>query len=244
VTVTVEVAPGDAVIIAVADGDPLGRGPVGAHPTAVSTGASLSATSGRLLLRAASPGTYTTTFSGGRTLPFTIADVGPVLSLTSWDLHVDDWRPGPSATQTTVVPHDLALTSLAPWSDLPGLADASGVGTYRATVRLGATWTGGYGAHLDLGEVDGSFTVTVNGHLIQPDQLTTVVDVGAYLHAGANQISVEVATTLNNRLRVAEPDQGGLFGTTGEYGLRPRMPYGLVGPVRLVPYGQAEVPRR
>src|SRR5262249_34796139 len=72
VTVTVEVAPGDAVLIAVADGDPLGRGAEGPHPTAVSTGASLSADGGRLLLRAASPGTYTTTFSGGRTAPVTI----------------------------------------------------------------------------------------------------------------------------------------------------------------------------
>ena len=50
---------------------------------------------------------------------------------------------------------------------------------------------------------------------------------GALLRRGSNVIEVEVATTLINRLRTVTP---------AVYGPVPRQAYGLVGPVRLVPY--------
>lgn len=64
------------------------------------------------------------------------------------------------------------------------------------------------------------------------DQINPVVDVGPWLKRGDNTIEVEVATTLANRLRVSDPDV---------YGGLARQQYGLTGPVRLVPYGQARV---
>jgi hypothetical protein len=50
-------------------------------------------------------------------------------------------------------------------------------------------------------------------------------------HPGPADIAlvVEVASTLNNRLRVTNP---AVFGGSA------RQAYGLVGPVRIVPYGQ------
>jgi len=47
--------------------------------------------------------------------------------------------------------------------------------------------------------VTDTFALTVNGQAIPIDQIHPVVDLGAYLHAGANTIVVRVATTYNNR---------------------------------------------
>ncbi|TDC17113.1 hypothetical protein, partial [Actinomadura bangladeshensis] len=89
---------------------------------------------------------------------------------------------------------------------------------------------------LELGEVFDTCRVTVNGRRLPPvSVLVPVVDVGPHLRRGANTIEVEVATTLNNRLRVSDP---------GVYGGASRQNYGLIGPVRLVPYGEAAVRTR
>jgi hypothetical protein len=121
---------------------------------------------------------------------------------------------------------------LAPWSQIPGLEDVSGVGRYRTVVDLGADWTTGDGAMLELGEVNDTFRVWVNGRRVPPcDMLDTTLDLGGHLDAGRNVIEVEVATTLLNRLRVVTPEV---------YAGAQLQAYGLVGPVRLVPY--AEVP--
>jgi hypothetical protein len=57
-------------------------------------------------------------------------------------------------------------------------------------------------------------------------------EIDQYLHRGVNAIEIEVATTLRNRLRLADPLV---------YGGAARQSYGLVGPVRLVPYGEARI---
>src|SRR5262249_51925062 len=123
--------------------------------------------------------------------------------------------------------HSLTLDGLKAWSDIPELADVSGVGTYTTTFN----WSGG-GAYLDLGEVFDTYRVSVNGVALPPaDQLNTTVDVGAYLKPGENTISVEVATTLLNRLRAGDV----------AYANATRQKYGLIGPVKLTPYGEAPV---
>ncbi len=181
-----------------------------------------------LVVRDATPGTYTTTLADGRAVQTTIASVPAAQSLTHWSLDVDDWLPGATATQTLHVPHSLTLDGLKAWPDIPELQDVSGIGRYTTTVQ----WDGGGGAYLDLGEVFDTYRVTVNGRALPPaDQLYTTVDVGPYLVKGANTITVEVATTLLNRLRAGDPAYAGAK----------RQAYGLVGPVRLVPYGEATV---
>ena len=97
--------------------------------------------------------------------------------------------------------HTLTLDGLKAWSDIPELQDVSGIGRYTTTVD----WNGSGGAYLDLGEVFDTYRVTVNGSALPPaDQLYTTVDVGPYLKPGANTITVEVATTLLNRLRAGD----------------------------------------
>ena len=131
-----------------------------------------------------------------------------------------------------VVTRDLA--SLQSWSKVSGLEDVSGIGRYRTTVDLGEDWTADDGAYLELGEVNDTFRVRVNGELLDPlDPMDAVVDLGHTLVPGTNVIEVEVASTLLNRLRVVTPSV---------YGVATRQSYGLVGPVRLVPYVEKVVP--
>ena len=60
--------------------------------------------------------------------------------------------------------------------------------------------------------------------------LNSRADLGNLLHPGVNTIEVEVATTLINRLRTVTP---------AIYGVATRQAYGLLGPVRLLPYAEA-----
>ena len=66
----------------------------------------------------------------------------------------------------------------------------------------------------------------MNGRTIPIDQISAEGDIGPYLKAGPNTIAVRVATTLNNRLAKIDED-------VANRGLV--QPYGLVGPVRLIP---------
>ena len=101
-------------------------------------------------------------------------------------------------------------------------------------MELPSTWTPRHGAYLDLGRVNGTYRVRVNGTNTGPvNQLRERVDVGPYLVAGSNRIEVEVATTMVNRLRVLRPD---------EYGSQDKQDYGLLGPAFLRPYVQVPVP--
>jgi hypothetical protein len=179
-------------------------------------------------VRALQAGTYTTTLSDGETVVTEVAELPALPRLSDWSLAVEDWQPGDSATETIKANHELALEELTPWTEIPELQDVSGIGRYTTSVDLGSEWRYGLGAYLELGEVVDTADVIVNGQLLPPiDPMNPVADVGPYLRAGANTIEIEVATTLLNRLRVVNPNA---FGSVS------RQRYGLMGPVRLVPY--------
>ncbi|MGW3458981.1 hypothetical protein ACWDE9_05070 [Streptomyces olivaceoviridis] len=233
VTLRVTLQPGETVIIA------LGRpGLFGDHhgdrPHAVASDADDVLFTGRgLTVRAGAAGTRTTRLSDGRTVTTTLPSVPDPITPAAWELEVEDWYPGSTATRTERVRRTLTLDALAPWSKIPELADSAGVGRYRTGVTLPDDWTASHGAVLELGQVSDTVRVTVNGTSVPAvDRLHPVVDVGPYLRGGDNSIEIEVATPLINRLRVAQPS---VFGTAA------RQDHGLVGPVRLVPYAQAVV---
>ncbi|MCT2584500.1 glycosyl hydrolase [Actinophytocola gossypii] len=168
--------------------------------------------------------------------------LGPV-PLDDWTLQVESWSRGESG-----LPGDTARTrlpatpltagdrgALPPWSAITpekgydvDLGDVSGIGTYRSTFALDGAWRDVRTAHLDLGAVVDTATVTVNGTripAIDPQDLRHV-DVGDYLRPGENTLEVRVSSTLLNAVRVA-PGTGAAD--------RDRMAYGLLGPVRLTP---------
>ncbi|GLY92043.1 glycosyl hydrolase [Actinoallomurus iriomotensis] len=232
VTARVTLQPGEVMIVALASPGSLGDAAGRTHATSTEAAEVLFA-DGRLTARATAAGTYATTLATGRTVRTEIPDVPAPITPENWRLEVEDLRPGASATETETVVHRLTLGTLQPWPDIPELADVSGIGRYTTTVDLPRPWTSAHGAYLELGQVFDTCRVTVNGKRVPAvDQINPVVDVGPYLRGGANTITIEVATTLNNRLRVSDP---------AVYGAASRQAYGLVGPVRLVPYAQAVI---
>jgi hypothetical protein len=228
----VRLRPGQTAIIALAPRRAFGvLAGGGVHATA--SEAEVRVARRDLVLRSTAPGTFVTTLPGDRTRRTTIGAVPAGQELTRWRLEVEDFRPGATATETTKVRRRIDLDGLKPWTEIPELQDSAGVGTYTATVDLGRDWPAGAGALLDLGAVSDTFRVRVNGRELRPiDQLDPVVDVGPYLRRGRNTVEVEVATPLWNRLRVSNP---------AVFGSGKRIAYGLTGPVRLLPYVEAEV---
>lgn len=237
VSFELSLAAGDAALIAIAEPARFGvRAPK--VPAKSSTG-ELIVVDGALAVRATDAGTVTTKLANGRSVDTAIASVAAPQNLTIWHLEVDDWQPanttidGDGAYQTKVVTHTLALTELLPWDQIDELKDVSGVGTYTANFTLPDGWTGGHGAYLDLGNVFDTFRVKINGRKLPPQNIIdTRIDVGGYLKTGKNTVSIEVTTTLNNRLRTVR---------VSDFGSKTRQSYGLIGPVVLTPYGQATV---
>jgi hypothetical protein len=195
-----------------------------------------------VVIRASKAGTYTTKLSNGRTVSSKVGEVPAAIDLTNaaWRVVAEDWKPvnpyaettGAAAAQTRKDRVEVDLKGLKAWPEIPQLQHASGLGTYTTTFDLPAKWSAANGATLKLGEVFDTFTVTVNGQAAAIDQLSGEGDVGRYLKAGSNTITVRVATTMNNRLANLDPD-------VGKRGIV--QPYGLVGPVVVAPYAEVTV---
>ncbi|HLR84935.1 MAG TPA: glycosyl hydrolase [Nocardioidaceae bacterium] len=231
IRVDVDLLPGQSTVVALVPRR--GRDPV--HATA-STADAVRVMARHLMVRTSSAGTVSTTLSNGRRVRTHIDRVRKPIALTSWDLEVEDWVPGDGPTETVRRDRSVQLDALAPWTDVSGLEDVSGVGRYRTVVDLGRHWTSADGALLELGGVTDTFRVRVNGRSVGPcDVLDPTVDVGRFLRRGRNVIEVEVTTTLINRLRTVTPDV---------YGAAERQEYGLLGPARLVPYVERRVRTR
>ncbi len=235
VRVRVDLVPGQStVVVLAAPGKGTARSvlPVGtAGQTVVVRGANAA-------LRSTTAGSFDLTRADGSTAKVKIARVRAPIVPSSWSLELEDWKPAnPADTQdlrTAKEVHQRDLGTLQSWSKVAGLEDVSGIGRYRTTIDLGADWTDDDGAYLELGEVNDTFRVRVNGELLPPcDPMDAVVDLGHALVRGVNQIEVEVASTLINRLRTVTPSV---------YAVAARQSYGLVGPVRLVPYAEKVVP--
>ena len=233
ITVNVTLNAGESTIVALAPASWIST-LLGGAVHAVSTEADSVRRSGStLVIRDRTAGTYRTTLSDGRVRSSTITSVPAPIPLPGWSVKVEDWQPGSSVTTTIKPVVSVDMPTLVPWSSVPVIQDASGIGHYRTTVSLPRTWSSSTGAVLDLGTVNGTFRVTVNGKKADPTSvLHPQLDIGELLRPGSNVIEVEVASTLLNRLRTVTP---------AVYGVAARQSYGLLGPVQLLPYGEAVV---
>lgn len=154
---------------------------------------------------------------------------GETLELTRWELAVEAWNPGPEASVSEKETIRVQLDGLKPWTEIPELSGVSGIGRYSTEVKLDK----GLGAVLDLGTVNYSWRIYVNGVEVPVSQTNAKVDIGAQLRKGKNRIEVVVATTLNNRIKAMTPPapQGPAGAPGGMMGLGGRTddPYGLLG---------------
>jgi len=208
---------------------------------------------GNLILRSHEPGSYEVGLSDG-TMKTVVVDEAkaPVdLSDADWRLVIDSYGPtfrdaeklvDPETGIQTVDPSDTTVTridfgtrKLATWSDIQAtpeqlaamgvsnMNEVSGRGYYTTTFA----WSGKDGADLSFAYQNDMVTaVTVNGTEIPVvDNVTDTADIGDYLKAGENSVTIELSTTLNNRAKVESDTMRSLR----------IKPYGLTK-VTLVPY--------
>jgi hypothetical protein len=202
---------------------------------------------GVLELRDSRPGSRSVTLSDGSRVAVDVPELPGPLSPSTWDLHVAAVGPGGTTEQ------DLSLLLLQDWRDIPQIRRASGTGTYTATVDVPADWLAeGRGVHLAPGVVEGAMQLFVNGQRVTPatsvdrpsadrpvvtaDQRHDITDL---LVPGSNELRVVVTTTLKNTI-VGMWQSGQVGPLLG--GVQPAtQPYGLLGPVELVPYSSESV---
>jgi hypothetical protein len=174
-----------------------------------------------------------------------LSNRGKALSLDKhWNLHFTQGGP--------VLPADKQLDKLVSWTELnDSLTTAfSGTGAYTHTFTMPQKLQEEY--VLDLGQVDESAHVWVNGKdagIIW--SIPFRVRIGKYLHPGTNTIKIEVANLMANRIRYM--DQKHLSWRNYheinfvninykpfDASLWEPMPSGLIGPVSIIGYNSAK----
>jgi hypothetical protein len=178
--------------------------------------------------------------------------------LSQWDVTVESWDAGEPELivenrglgyetrevrpTTTVSRIDFGTTELRPWTELPDIGpEVSGVAEYRTSFTLEHPVEVGERLRLDLGSTCGGLgAISVNGN--EPlgfDTSCPVADITGSVRPGRNELTVRVASSLNNRLIARGyynnlPDvAAALIGKEGFQSTRVRA-HGLVGPVRVV----------
>ncbi|MDR2607984.1 MAG: hypothetical protein LBC57_06285, partial [Treponema sp.] len=215
-TLNLTLSPGEAALFVVdtAGSDSLYALSTGAAPS----NAAVIRRGGKLALKAFESGTYTVKLSDG-TEKKAEASVPENIPLKTWDLEVEDWDEGEKKTivedrglgivtkevyyETKKTRIPVGKTELKPWREIPALGPAvSGVGCYKTSFTLPVGWTADNGALLCIGSTNGnSAAVYVNGKKAPAfDFNYRKLDITALLVPGENSITVEVSSTLNNRL--------------------------------------------
>jgi hypothetical protein len=142
-----------------------------------------------------------------------------VVQLPEWAITVESWDAGDLQVitedrglgyetrevrpTTAITAIDAGTGALRPWKDIPEVGPAvSGVGEYTATLSLVGTSANAKRYLLDLGSTAGGLgAVRVNrGAPKGFDTSHPIVDITNDLRAGDNEVTIRVASSLNNRL--------------------------------------------
>lgn len=185
-----------------------------------------------LEVRSREGGTSSLRLSDGSTRKIRLPAVPGPIALTDWHLQVD--AVGPAGMSQ----HDVALERLRDWRAIAQIATESGTGIYTTKVTLPNNWTAAHrGTVLDLGRMAGAVQAYVNGRLATPDiHPREPIDISALLRPGDNDVRVVLTTTLKNRAMAA---LSVVLESRFAFPSRPGpQAYGLLGPVRLIPYGR------
>jgi hypothetical protein len=208
--VPLTVAPGEALIVA------LEKGKKEIH--VAEAGVEVIRRDGTMAIKAFAGGKYTLKLSDGRTME-KVVKVPAAIDLEEWDLTVEDWNEGEKKiieedrglgyvtkevyyeTQKTAI--HAGKTKLKSWREIEEIGpEVSGVGYYTAKFRLPAEYGEKNGALLKIESTRGnSAAVYVNGKKAPAiDYARLEADISGLVGEGENTITVEVSSTLNNRL--------------------------------------------
>jgi len=240
-TVAVRLEPGETAIIALSESwDPLGLDRL---PHVISTDASeaIYTEAADLAVRAFASGAISVELSDGSTVDVEVGAIPRASLGGSWNLHVESWEQAsdkdPYSIAKVASSHTLTAASdgtLPSWQNIAGLEDVSGTGTYTGRLTLPEEWADDHGVILDLGRVSDNLVMRVND--VQVRHVSPVnprADISAHLHAGENEIEIEVGTTMRTRMRV-------ISGPVATPSTEPRQDYGVFGPISVAPF--EEVP--
>ncbi|KAJ9412684.1 hypothetical protein QL093DRAFT_2539193 [Fusarium oxysporum] len=126
------------------------------------------------------------------------------VDIGKWNLTLESWVPGPDETKSTSAKKMLHLgtqTTLQPWSQIPVVQNASGVGTYTANFQLRIPSKDTITV-LQFGPVLNTMRAWINGTQLQAiDIFDPQIDISSFLVSGSNLIRIEVASTLFNAVK-------------------------------------------
>ncbi len=118
------------------------------------------------------------------------------------------------------------LSSVIPWSSIPGLEHAVGIGTYRAEFNLHAPVRQ---AILKVQTSCDLFSVTVNGASAPVNPVLGIAVIGPWLQSGTNDIEIQSVSPLFNQLAEQFPEQyGKMKGPDGTSAIIPHQSYGII----------------
>ncbi|RAH44977.1 uncharacterized protein BO95DRAFT_391087 [Aspergillus brunneoviolaceus CBS 621.78] len=189
--------------------------------------------------------------SNGKTITqLTNRTVAPSITLSNWTLTVEHWSHPLNIrdASTVALKHNTThrLTSLVSWRDIPAIANASGIGYYTHSLAWSPSASAS-GAYLLLPKATNGARVYVNGHRVPPfDYQAPKINISPYLHAGANEITVEVPSVMWNYLRSIFDElwTGGIYPANvfrAYGGLPGTVDNGLIGEATVVPYVNVHV---
>lgn len=172
----------------------------------------------------------------------------PTIPLGPWRLSVESYSAPNTLGTTSVAPNrtriDISspLTTLTPWTRIPGLERVSGIGTYRASFTLPAplgpnsTQTEAYTLHLTK-PILNTVRIFINGQVIPAVDLSAPEegrDITPFIkEVGTNEVVIEVSSTLFNavKARVKEVRSVGTGVRMPRYYEGAWREFGLVGEV-------------
>lgn len=212
---------------------------------------------GAIVLRAEAAGSYKTIFSDGLSTTTDIQEIADPIPLNSWNLSLESWGPDEEANKTDLTVSKKTTVSfdnipLTLWENLPATAEqlaelgvesmqnVIGIGTYSTEFTLPQNWESTQGYQLNFSHNTDMITgITVNGSQLPPvDQSADSVDIGGYLQPGSNTISVELTSTMINRVLYENPNSQ--YTGAVEMGMSGNKSFGLLDTV-LVPYVQVVI---
>lgn len=138
-------------------------------------------------------------------------------------LDLETWSPPTSGIRPVIASTHHDLVELVPWTALPGGQAIAGIGRYATVHSVTARQARATAIAVELGPVQGSVALTVNGQPVPVDQVAFRADLTGVLRPGTNHFVIEVASTLNNALRALPGGER-----------RALQHPGLIGPVSLV----------
>lgn len=251
--VPVELAPGQALIIAVRKDEATEDDSSRCHFTRLPDGVlGVRDEGGKLAVQIPATSTGNGTLDSGRQVAFSLPEKVPDASvLSGWTLTAEKWeRPVDMYDMVTVAAKTnttLSLDKLTSWLEIDELRDSMGVGYYSTSFNWSSS--GASGAYLSVSGITHTLQVSVNGEPVRPfDHISGIRDISSHLTDGVNSVLITVPTTMWNYLATIADEiresggiPDGLVMAQRAPTMFPAQAMGLVGEVTLVPFREVTV---